>query len=271
MKRLPIIPARHTSERRAAAARANGAKSRGPVTAIGKANSSRNSIAQEGEPVRPCPRNAEKPGNASGQHGLRSRTLFADPESAGQLTAVLASFEREFQPHSEIEHTLIGTMALARWRRTCLWKLETSILNREISRLKSTLPNEDPATVIALAFGSLIDRSCSLEIINRLESRFERQYDRAVDRLTAVRSRGIFEKINIHERSQQVVEKTAPHSGPTYSASMNTAEVQSAGNPNPKKVIVDARTQQAAENTTHLSTTGHQFRRSIFLVISGGA
>jgi hypothetical protein len=224
MKRLPIIPTRPTSERRAAAARANGVKSRGPVTAIGKANSSRNSH----------------------RHGLRSRTLFADQESAGQLTAILASFEREFQPHSEIEHTLIRTMALARWRRTCLWKLETSILNREISRLKPTLPNEDPATVIALAFGSLIDLSCSLEIINRLESRCERQYDRAVDRLTALGAHGIFKKVNIHERSPQVAENTTSHSGATHSASMNATEVQSAANPNPKKVIVDGRTRQAA-------------------------
>jgi hypothetical protein len=69
MKPQPIVPTRPTSERRAAAARANGAKSRGPVSAIGKANSSRNSH----------------------RHGLRSRTLFADfadPESAVQLTAL---------------------------------------------------------------------------------------------------------------------------------------------------------------------------------------
>jgi hypothetical protein len=159
MKPEPITPTRPISEGRAAAARANGAKSRGPVTAIGKANSSRNSH----------------------RLGLRSRTLFADPESAGQLTALLASFERALQPQFEIEHTLIGTMALARWRQTRLWKLETSIINREISRLKSAMPNEAPVTVIALAFRSLIDHSCSLQIINRLESRCERQYDRAVD------------------------------------------------------------------------------------------
>jgi hypothetical protein len=151
MKPESIISSRVTREKRAAAARANGAKSRGPVTAIGKANSSRNSR----------------------RHGLRSRTLFADPESAGQLTALLASFECTLQPRSEIEHTLIGTMALARWRQTCLWKLETSIINREIRRLKSAMPNEVPVTLIALAFRSLIDHSCSLQIVNRLESRCE--------------------------------------------------------------------------------------------------
>jgi hypothetical protein len=222
MKPVLAIPSRVTSEKRAAAARANGAKSRGPVSAIGKANSSRNSH----------------------QHGLRSRTLFADPASASQLTALLASFERALQPQSEIEHTLIGTMALARWRQTCLWKLETSILNREISRLKSATPNEAPLTVIALAFRSLIDHSCSLQILNRLETRCERQYDRAVDRLTTLRARGIFEKINIHERPQQVIENTTSHSG--------TIRFGAIGGTDPgeilKKVIVHERSQQATEN-----------------------
>jgi hypothetical protein len=223
MKPQLAIPTRPTSERRAAAARANGVKSRGPVTAIGKANSSRNSH----------------------RHGLRSRTLFVDPESAGQLTALVASFERTLQPQSEIEHTLIGTMALARWRQTCLWKLETSILNREISRLKSLTPDEAPVTLIALAFRSLIDHGCSLEIINRLESRCGRRYDRAVDRLTALRARGIFKKINIHERPQQVDENTAPHAGPTHFeaiGAMDPGEFL-------KKIIVNERPQQTIENT----------------------
>jgi hypothetical protein len=195
MKPEPITPARPVSERRAAAARANGAKSRGPVTAIGKANSSRNSH----------------------RHGLRSRTLFADPESAAQLTALVASFERTLQPRTEIERTLIGTMALVRWRQTCLCKLETSLLNREIARLRSLTPDtEDPITLTALAFRSLTDHGCSLEIISRLESRCGRQFDRAVDRLTALRARGIFKNINIHERPQQVVENTPPHPETTH-------------------------------------------------------
>jgi hypothetical protein len=212
MKPLLAIPSRVSSEKRATAARANGAKSRGP--AIGKANSSRNSR----------------------RHGLRSRILFADPESPGQLNDLLASLERLLQPQSEIERTLIGTMALARWRQTRLWKLETSILNREISRLTPLMPNESSVTLIALAFRSLIDHGCSLQIINRLESRCKRQYDRAADRLNALRAHGIFKKTNIHERTQEVVENTAPHPALTHSATVSTAESQSVGNPNHKKI-----------------------------------
>jgi hypothetical protein len=123
-------------------------------------------------------------------------------------------------------------------------------------------PDEDRATLIAPAFRSLIDHGCSLEIINRLESRCERQYDRAVDRLTALRAHGIFKKVNIHERTQQVIENTAPPSASTHSATTDTVESQSAGNPNPKKVIVDARTPQAAENTPPVSPQPNRGGRS---------
>jgi hypothetical protein len=153
-------------------------------------------------------------------------------------------------------------MALARWRQTRLWKLETSIINVEISRLRSLTPNEDAVSLMALAFRSLIDHGCSLQIINRLESRCERQYDRAVDRLTALRARGIFEKINIHERPQQVIENTWPYSAQTHSATMDAADSQSAGNPNLKKAILHARTQQAVENTPPHPEPTHQTARA---------
>jgi hypothetical protein len=255
MKPAPIISTLPTSERRAAAARANGAKSRGPVTAFGRANSSRNSIAQNGGPVRPCPRNAETPGSTSGQHGLRSRTLFADPESAGQLTALLASFERTLQPQSEIERTLIGTMALARSRQTCLWKLETSEINRKVRRLTSLTPEENPVTLIALAFGALSGDGCSLDLIGRLESRCDRQFDRAYNRLTAHQARRarFSEKVKTSERSQQTTENTESHFTATQQTSpseLRAGQSQSSENPNLKKVIISERTQQAAENTT---------------------
>src|SRR5580693_3528506 len=87
---------RPISEKRAAAARANGAKSREPVTANGRANSSRNSRS----------------------HGLRSHTLFTDPESLADLASQLAAFENDFSPHSSIERNLVGTIAVAYWRLT---------------------------------------------------------------------------------------------------------------------------------------------------------
>jgi len=69
---------RITSERRAAIARADGAKSRGPVTAQGRANSSRNGRS----------------------HGIRSRILLTDPASIADLASQLA-FENDFAPDAD--------------------------------------------------------------------------------------------------------------------------------------------------------------------------
>jgi hypothetical protein len=190
MKPQLVISVRVVSEKRAAAARANGAKSRGPVTALGKANSSRNNF----------------------RHGLRAETLPVDPASAAELTALLASYQREFQPQSAIEHRLVETMALAWWCQTCLWKLETTLLNREATRLRALASDkdtdEDPLTLLAFAFESLSGEGGSLDLINRLESRCDRDYNLALDRLTALQ--GQRQKVNTSVRTQQVTENTPP-------------------------------------------------------------
>jgi hypothetical protein len=107
---------RVTSQRRAAAARANGAKSRGPVTAHGKANSSRNSR----------------------RHGLRSPApLFTDTASQAGLAANIAAFQRDFEPQSPHERELINMIAVANWRQTCLFRLEIDMFKREALPLGS--------------------------------------------------------------------------------------------------------------------------------------
>jgi hypothetical protein len=185
MKPQLVASRRVVSEKRAAASRANGAKSRGPVTAQGRANSSRNRL----------------------RHGLRAQTASVDRESADRLTALLASYEREFQPRSDMERKLVETMALAAWRRTCLWKLETVEISREVRRLELLTPDKTSIALVAFAFENLSGDGGPLNLINRLESRCDRHYDRAFDRLAALRTRGshlagsgIFEKIN-YERT----------------------------------------------------------------------
>jgi hypothetical protein len=220
----PANLTRPVSARRAAAARANGAKSRGPVTAQGKANSCRNSY----------------------RHGLRAQTFSVDPASETDRIALLALYEDSLQPESEHERTLVAIMALAHWREEFCWKLETRMLNSEIRRLESLLPGEDPVTLMALAYRSLVDTTCALHIIHRLESRSNRQYDRAVRRLTKLRDRRaqsgasrISERGNFYERTQQVTENTQPPPRP-----------HPGHYPDPKEVIVNERTQQVAENNT---------------------
>jgi hypothetical protein len=77
------------SDKRRAASRANGSKSRGPVTLSGKNNSSR---------------------NAERRHQL-SNALLLTGESADLFKDLLTSLHHEFRPQSELERMLIDTMA----------------------------------------------------------------------------------------------------------------------------------------------------------------
>ena len=96
------------TERQVQASRANGAKSRGPVTTQGQSNSSRNNL----------------------QHGLRSQLMFPDHESGPNWTVLFTAYLHELQPQSEQEQALVKSMALSVWRWTHLAKLEPSILDR---------------------------------------------------------------------------------------------------------------------------------------------
>jgi hypothetical protein len=185
-----MLATRPISERRAAAARANGAKSRGPVTPRGKANSARNSL----------------------RHGLRSETLFADRKSDANWTAILASYTRELNPQSEIEQALVETIALSDWSCLQLRQLETTLVARKTN----------PETNLASAFRAATDGSCALELLSRLESRFSRDYTRAFKRLRQLRTRPAshVEKANINERTQQSIENKQPPHGNEASATL---------------------------------------------------
>lgn len=201
---------RAVPSKRAAAARANGSKSRGPITAQGKANSSRNSC----------------------RHGLRSRTLFADPASAARLSAELAAFESDLRPQSESERMLVHAIAHSFWQLACLWKREQTVLKREMDRLQNQTPHEEPVDsneLLRRAFASLVDRGCALDIIHRLESRAGRQLHRALagfNELRAARA-SVASSGNIDERTQQVAENTDPAPHPQlYSAGASSVFIR---------------------------------------------
>ena len=81
-----------SSLQRIEASRANGAKSRGPVTEEGKQASSQNSRT----------------------HGLLSKKVVLAGESQEEFEALLASFLEEHQPETATERDLIEKMVIAR-------------------------------------------------------------------------------------------------------------------------------------------------------------
>ena len=89
------------------AARRNGARSRGPVTAEGKARASRNAL----------------------KHGLAAMEhLVLDGEDPTELEAMTARLLAEVGPESEIEARLVRRMAVAFWKGERAERMEVAIL-----------------------------------------------------------------------------------------------------------------------------------------------
>ncbi len=97
-----------------AASRANGTKSKGPVTPEGKSISARN---------------AER-------HGLFSHLATIKGESPQEYAAVSADLYETWQPVDEYERCLVDTMATSMWRRMRMLALESLTLDIQPDRLR---------------------------------------------------------------------------------------------------------------------------------------
>ncbi len=157
-----------STEARIESSRANGAKSRGPITPEGKAVSSRNAV----------------------RHGLMSSTILIDGELPERFETLLASHVAEFQPENETEMMLVENMAVCKWRQLRIWALENVGHSEEIRRLIADSPemaSKDPAERAWWAMREIMKKSNILDLMNRYETRFDRQYTRALRTLRELR------------------------------------------------------------------------------------
>ena len=93
----------------AAASRANGSLSQGPVTQEGKVASSQNAV----------------------RHGLRSAAVLIPGEDPAELDRHVAAYVHRFKPADQPERDLVEAMAGARWRLKRLGALEVTLLQDE--------------------------------------------------------------------------------------------------------------------------------------------
>jgi hypothetical protein len=166
-------------------ARANGAKSRGPVTPEGKAASTANSALSTG-PVTPEGK-ARSSMNAV-THGLLSETLVLGAESVERFSDLLTMFHAELDPEPGIESTLVRVMAAAHWRQMRLWALEKMFISRETAKQAIDHPEDDEADCTALAFRTLCDETRAIDVLNRYEAHCDRQFQRALATLKRMRA-----------------------------------------------------------------------------------
>jgi hypothetical protein len=145
------------SERQNIASRANGAKSRGPVTPEGQLASAGNRL----------------------DHGMLADAIVIEGEAADRLAALSEAFHRQLQPRDEVELAYVENMIMCRWRQIRLWELESANMSYEIRKQAHAHESETKRTRAALAFRALSDESHSLELMNRYETRFARQFIRS--------------------------------------------------------------------------------------------
>ena len=161
-----------STPRRKAAARTNGAKSRGPKTNAGRRASSANALS----------------------HGLNARsTIVLEYEDPEEFHRLLADHRAIYLPTTPAENDLVDQMAAARWRIRRIWTIETALLDAEVMHRKPQVRKEysqiDGAIELALAFRGLADESRSLHLVSRYESRIYRMYDRAYTALRELQQR----------------------------------------------------------------------------------
>ena len=146
-----------------AASRANGAKSKGPITPEGKSISARN---------------AER-------HGFFSQLATIKGESPQEYVQVSTDLYETWQPTDEYERCLVDTMATCMWRRMRMLVLESVTLDTQLTAFGCTATADLNQT--AHAFSSLSQKDGAFELIHRYESRYIRAFERAGRSLIAYR------------------------------------------------------------------------------------
>jgi hypothetical protein len=153
-----------SSIRRVRASRANGARSRGPVTPEGKERSARNAL----------------------RHGILSQTVVLEEESSEAFRAALAAYVDRFHPADDVDLAFIEEMATAFWRQRRCWGIEARMMQDAVASATAA----DPLGRFAQAFSTLA-ASPQLGLMHRYETRLHMMFQRALTNFLLVRDAAI--------------------------------------------------------------------------------
>jgi len=157
------------SEARSAAARRNGAKSKGPKTPEGKARSSRNAL----------------------KFGLTSEIAVLPNEIKREFKQLHAAFVNRFGPRDAAELALVEQMISLTWRQRRYWKIEDFVLYLQTRKDREWLEKDWEGLSedghYALAFESL-GRKGTFHDLVRYENSLRRQFERTLTLLLKLRA-----------------------------------------------------------------------------------
>jgi len=143
------------------ASRANGALSKGPVTAEGKRRSSQNAL----------------------KHGLRAQNVVLGDESQEGFTESLQMHVECFQPADAMELKMLQDMTSTQWCQERAVAMENRLLENEAA----LQPDADPLDRLVAGFSSLAERP-ALHLLNRYQNRLSRQYQRQFQNLLMLKN-----------------------------------------------------------------------------------
>jgi hypothetical protein len=100
------------------------------------------------------------------KHALLANTVVLDDENLQAFTDLLAAYERDLHPQSEIERSLVQNIAVSRWRLLRLRAMQRATPKTEKNK----------------------DASRSIGLMNRFEADFDRQFTRSLALLLKVQA-----------------------------------------------------------------------------------
>jgi len=175
-----------SSTRRIDASRANGARSRGPVTESGKQISSQNAR----------------------RHALLARIVVLKNESPDGFAEVLTDHLDRFQPADGVEFGVVEEMVAAWWRMRRAWSIETRLLDACFD-----VPDPGDGDSLLAATFKNVDDSHGLALLYRYETRLHCIYQRGLRNLQLLRSTQIPNEPN--PISEQLSPAPEPPPAPT--------------------------------------------------------
>ena len=154
-----------SSIRRILSSRANGARSRGPKTPLGKQHSSQNALT----------------------HGLTADTVILKTEPTGTYQVLFGDHLDRFQPVGGVEFGMIEEMVAANWRMRRAWAIETRIFDNQVSTEPPVLDDLDK---LAKSFTPPGGGPPNLALLHRYETRLHLMYQRSMHNILLLRALG---------------------------------------------------------------------------------
>ena len=150
-----------SSEKRILSSRANGARSRGPITAAGKLTSSLNAI----------------------RHGLLAKCVVLPTEGRDGFDILMDQHIQFYNPINDVELGVIEEMVASLWRLRRTWAIETQLHADAIDNQ----PPGDEVRRLAAAF-TILASTPQLAILHRHETRLHNMRQRAIKNMHLLRT-----------------------------------------------------------------------------------